>query len=171
MFAIYTGLRQGEELDLQWPQVDLFRKTMTILEQKNEGKDTLPLNNKAWEVLKSRAKVRHLNTDLVFCTAKGTRMSARNLLRAFYAATERAGLKGLRWHDLRHTFATRLVQEGTDIYTVQRLGRWKDISMVKRYAHHSPESLRSGIGALDKKDKQISTNLAQSNEKGDTNNQ
>ena len=171
LFAVYTGLRQGEELDLRWPQVDLFRKTITILEQKNEGKDTLPLNNKAWEVLKSKAKVRHLNTDLVFCTSKGTRINARNLLRAFCAAIEKAGIKTLRWHDLRHTFATRLVQEGTDIYTVQKLGRWKDISIVKRYAHHSPESLRSGIEVLDKEKEKISTNLAQSNEKGVTKNQ
>ena len=51
---------------------------------------------------------------------------------------------------LRHTFATRLVQVGVDIYTVQKLGRWKTISMVSRYAHHYPESLRAGVEVLDK---------------------
>ena len=171
VFALYTGLRQGEELNLQWPQIDLFRKTMTILEQKNEGRDTLPLNKKALEVLKSRAKIRHINTNLIFCTPKGTRINARNLLRAFYTATKKAGIEGLRWHDLRHTFATRLVQDGVDVYTIQKLGRWKEISMVKRYAHHSPESLRSGVEALDKVREKISTNLAQSNEKGVTTDQ
>jgi len=55
-----------------------------------------------------------------------------------------------RFHDLRHTFATRLVQAGVDIYIVQKLGRWKNISMVMRYAHHYPESLRSGVEVLDK---------------------
>ncbi|HXN07455.1 MAG TPA: tyrosine-type recombinase/integrase [Nitrospiria bacterium] len=49
------------------------------------------------------------------------------------------------FHDLRHTFATRLIQGGIDLYKLQRLGRWKDISMVMRYPHHYPESLRSGI--------------------------
>lgn len=168
IFAINTGLRQNEMLSLQWPQIDLFRKTMTILEQKNEGKDILPLNKKAMEVLKSRAKVRQINTKLVFCTSKGTPISARNLLRVFYTATKKAGIESLRWHDLRHTFATRLVRGEVDIYTIQRLGRWKDISMVKRYAHHSTESLRSGVEVLDKVRENISTNLAQSDEKGVT---
>ena len=168
IFALNTGLRQSEMLSLQWPQIDLFRKTVSILEQKNEGKDILPLNKKALDVLKLRAKIRHINTNLVFFTSKGTRVSARNLLRAFYIATKKAGIESFRWHDLRHTFATRMVQERVDIYTIQRLGRWKDISMVKRYAHHSSESLRAGVEVLDKVRKKISTNLAQSNEKGAT---
>ena len=67
-----------------------------------------------------------------------------------------------RFHDTRHTFATRLVQNGVDLYAVQKLGRWKSISMVERYAHHCPESLRPGVEALDK----IITNLSQSDEKG-----
>jgi hypothetical protein len=51
----------------------------------------------------------------------------RNLLRAFYAAVKKAGLKDLRWHDAtRHTFATRLVQGGVDIYAVQKLGRLRE---------------------------------------------
>ena len=70
-------------------------------------------------------------------------------MRAFYLARKRAGILPLRFHDLRHTFATRLVQAGVDIYTVQKLGRWKNISMVMRYAHHYPESLRAGIEVLD----------------------
>jgi hypothetical protein len=67
---------------------------------------------------------------------------------------ERADVKGLRFHDLRHTFA--------DIYTVQKLGRWKTIQMVMRYAHHYPESLRAGIGILDRVPAGVSTASAQS---------
>ncbi len=162
VFAINTGLRQGEILDLQWGRVDLFRKTMAILEQKNKGKDTLPLNAKAHEVLKARARVRHIKAAHVFCNGNGNRIEARNLLRAFYKATEKAKLKGLRFHDLRHTFATRLVHAGVDIYTVQRLGRWKTISMVNRYAHHYPESLRPGVEVLDKVGENFITFLSQS---------
>lgn len=77
----------------------------------------------------------------------GNKLDARNLLRAFYSAVKKAGLEDLRWHDAtRHTFATRLVQGGVDIYTVQKLGRWKTISMVQRCARRYPETLRPGIG-------------------------
>jgi site-specific recombinase XerD len=150
IFALNTGLRQGEIIDLQWPRVDLFRKTITILEQKNKDKDTLPLNEKALEVLKGRAKIQHIQTNHVFYNKIGRKMNARNLQRAFMSVTKKAELKGFRFHDLRHTFATRLIHAGVDIYTVQKLGRWKNISMVMRYAHHYPESLRSGVEALDK---------------------
>jgi site-specific recombinase XerD len=54
-----------------------------------------------------------------------------------------------RFHDLRYIFATKLVREGVDLYKVQKLGRWKTVSMVQRYAHHYPESLRPGIEAMD----------------------
>jgi len=54
------------------------------------------------------------------------------------------------------------VQAGCDIYTVQKLGRWKTISMVMRYAHHHPESLRAGIEILDRVPDGVSTVLAQS---------
>jgi integrase len=167
-FAISTGLRQGEILDLQWPQIDFSRGTLTILQQKNKGKDTLPLNRKALRILKERARARQSDVDYVFYNGNAKRMDARDLLRAFYSATEKAKVHNLRFHDLRHTFATRLVQGGVDIYTVQKLGRWKTISMVMRYAHHYPESLRSGIEVLDKVGKKVSTNLAQSNKKGAT---
>ena len=163
ILGIETGLRQSELLNLRWSNVDLFKRTLTILEQKNKGKDTLPLNEKATEILKARMKVRSINNDLVFFNGDGNGIDSRNLLRAFYSATKRAKIENLRWHDAtRHTFATRLVQNGVDIYTVQKLGRWKNISMVMRYAHHHPESLRAAIEVLDKVRKKVSTILAQS---------
>ena len=168
ILGIETGLRQSELLDLRWSHVDLFRRTLTILEQKNKGKDTLPLNERAMEILKARVKVRSINDDLVFFNGNGNRVDARDLLRAFYSATKKAKIENLRWHDAtRHTFATRLVQNGVDIYTVQKLGRWKNISMVMRYAHHHPESLRAGIEVLDKARKKVRTNLEQSDGKGE----
>ena len=63
VFAANTGLRQSEILNLQWCNVDLFRRTITLLEQKNGGRDTLPVNAKTLDVLKARAKVRSLKTD------------------------------------------------------------------------------------------------------------
>lgn len=111
-----------------------------------------------------RAKVRHIKSCHVFYNINGNRIEARYLLRAFYSATKKAKLGGLRFHDLRHTFATRLVQAGVDLYAVQKLGRWKTLSMVNRYAHHYPESLRAGVEVLDRVAEKISTNLAQSSE-------
>ena len=162
IFGIATGFRQSEILDLKWSLVDLSRRTITILEQKNQGTDTLPLNERALNILKERSRKRPDGTEFVFCTQKGTRIGSRNLLRAFYSALRKSKIAPLRFHDLRHTFATRLVQAGVDLYTVQKLGRWKNISMVMRYAHHYPESLRSGVEVLDRIGKKFSTNLAQS---------
>jgi site-specific recombinase XerD len=162
VFSLETGLRQSELLNLQWSQIDLSRQTMTLLEQKNRAKDTLPLNKRAMGVLKEKAKIRYLRTPYVFCSNKGTKIDPRNLLRAFYQAVKKAGIEPLRWHDLRHTFATRLAQAGVDLYKIQKLGRWKEISMVSRYAHHYPESLRDGVEVLDQIREKISTNLAQS---------
>ena len=169
IFAINTGLRRSEILDLKWPLVDLSRRTMTILEQKNKGKDTLPLNERALDVLRERDGVRQPGTDHVFYNENLKRIDSNNLSRAFRSALQKAGIKNFRFHDLRHTFATRLVQAGVDLYAVQKLGRWKTITMVMRYAHHYPESLRSGVEVLDKVGK-VSTNLAQSNKKGVTSN-
>jgi integrase len=149
IFAINTGLRQSEILDLKWPQVDLARRTITILEQKNQGRDTLPLNENAKKILEARRKLAN-GSEYVFYNGNSGRIDGGNLRRAFYSVAKKAKIRRLRFHDLRHTFATRLVQAGVDLYTVQKLGRWKNISMIMRYAHHYPESLRSGVEVLDK---------------------
>jgi integrase len=167
-FAVETGLRLGEILNLRWPQVDLFRRTLSILEQKNKDTDTLPLNKTAMEILKARAKVRHIRSNYVFLNKVGGKINQRNVIRAFHSALKKSGVAPCRFHDLRHSFATRLVQAGKDIYTVQKLGRWKSISMVTRYAHHYPESLRSGVEALDSFRENHLTILSQSKEKGVT---
>ena len=119
---------------------------------------TLILATRAVEVLQARSRVRQIPDGFVFFNRDGGQINARNLLRSFYAACDKAKVFTCRFHDLRHTFATRLVQAGVDLYAVQKLGRWKSISMVERYAHHCPESLRPGVETLDR----ITTNLSQS---------
>jgi len=161
VFAVSTGLRHREVLHLQWPEVDLLRKTITILEQKNKSIDTLPLNARALDVLKERAKVRHLTSKYVFFTATGNAILINNVLRGLYTAIEKANMRHLRFHDLRHTFATRLVQAGVDLYTVQKLGRWKTLSMLMRYAHHHSESLGAGAEVLDRVTRRENTMAAQ----------
>jgi integrase len=161
LFAMSTGLRQGDIINLKWDQVDLSRRTLYIsAEQKNKDIDTLPLNATATGVLTARSRVHQIPEGYVFLNRDGGKINARNLLRSFYAACDKAKVIKFRFHDLRHIFATRLVHAGVDLYTVQKLGRWKSISMVERYAHHCPESLRPGVEVLDK----IITNLSQSPE-------
>ena len=160
-FAIYTGLRQAEIMDLKWSQVDFKRNTIIIQEQKNRSVDTLPLNVTALGVL---LKKNHSALDankLVFVNKFGNRIGSSVLIRAFHLAEKKAGIPRLRFHDLRHTFATRLVQNGVDLFTVQKLGRWKNTSMVMRYAHHCAESLRPGIKAIDTLQPSFITNLSQ----------
>jgi integrase len=61
--------------------------------------------------------------------------------KAWRAALKRAGIQDFRWHDLRHTWASWHVQNGTPIHVLQELGGWSDLDMVKRYAHLSPQHL------------------------------
>jgi len=162
VFAINTGLRQSEILDLKWSQVDMARRTITILEQKNRCIDTLPVDETAMDVLRERQRDGLPECNLVFPGQNGTRILNRNLFRAFNVATGRAEIDRFRFHDLRHTFATRLVQNGVGIYEVQKLGRWKNSSMVMRYAHHNSDSLRPAIEMMDGRLLPVSTNLAHS---------
>ncbi len=164
-FAIHTGFRQSEILDLKWSQVDMGRRTITIMEQKNRGVDTLPVDETVVKILTRRKSPACQGTSYVFPNGNDNRLDNRNLLRAFYSAMAKAEIKNFRFHDLRHTFATRLVQSGVDLYTVQKLGRWKDAAMVMRYAHHNPESLRRGIQVMDGLRPSVITNLSQSPKK------
>jgi integrase len=161
-FAIHTGFRESEILDLKWLQIDLARRTVIISEQKNKGIDTLPLDETVMQMLREKATHHNKRDEHVFPSENQTRFLNRNVFRAFNSAREKARIEDFRFHDLRHTFATRLVQNGVDLYTVQKLGRWKTTSMIMRYAHHYAESLRPGIEVMDKIQNESITISAQS---------
>jgi len=165
IFAIQTGLRQSELLDLKWSQLDMERRTITIHEQKNGNIDTLPLNATAMRVLMGKQLASPGPNDYVFPNTLNRRKLNRDLLDSFYKARDQAKIENFRFHDLRHTFATRLVQQGVSIFDLQKLGRWKTVSMVMRYAHHNPESLRAAIEVMDGIQKPIVTILSQSHSK------
>ena len=150
VFALHTGMRLGEILSLTWSAVDLFRRTVTVFRSKNGERRTVPLNHTAMALLTEKAKVRHLKTSLVFPSQAGTRLDPNHLRRALRPAMAKAGIVDCHFHDLRHTFATRLVQSGIDLYKVQRLLGHKSPLMTQRYAHHYPESLRDGVEILDR---------------------
>jgi integrase len=147
IFALNTGMRQGEIINLMWQDVDLFRKTAIIHKTKNKEKRTLPLNLTVLELLKAKGKVVSIRGHIF--TQDGDKSTKREIQRQFSTALKRSKIDNFRFHDLRHTFATRLAQAGVDIYTVAKLLGHKDIRMTQRYAHHCPESLRSGVDILD----------------------
>jgi integrase len=149
MFALHTGMRMGEILALTWQGVDFTRRTVTVLRSKNGERRTIPVNETVLSVLRQKSKVRSINTDLVFYSQVYTPLEAGHLRRAFRLALKKARIDDFHFHDLRHTFATRLAQAGVDTYKVQRLLGHKSATMTQRYAHHSPESLRDGVAILD----------------------
>ena len=157
-------MRLGEILSLGWRGVDLSRETITVFESKNDEKRTIPINDSTVKMLKKLGKVRPMKTDLVFYSGCHTALDARNVRRDFQTALKNAQIEDFRFHDLRHTFATRLIQNGVDVYKVQTLLGHKSPGMTQRYAHHYSESLRDGVEVLDRVRKR-STDLAQSTKK------
>ncbi|HYA87811.1 MAG TPA: tyrosine-type recombinase/integrase [Nitrospirota bacterium] len=116
LFAVNTGWRCSETLALTWDKVDLFRKTLIILGQKNRGKDTQPFNGQVLEILKTRNKVRSITSNLVFYNDEGGNLDGRNVLGPSPLRSRRRA--HCRIHD-RHTFATRLAQAVVDLCKIQ----------------------------------------------------
>ena len=121
IFALNTGMRLSEILALTWRGVDLFRKTITVFKSKNKEMRTLPMNQTIFEMLKSRAKIKSIKTDLVFYNKNHAEIDKRFVSLSFHYTARKAKVEDFRFHDLRHTFATRLVQSGKDLYKIQRL--------------------------------------------------
>jgi site-specific recombinase XerD len=149
VFALNTGLRQEELLSIEWPRVNLFRKTILIRNTKNGKPKTLPLNMIALGVLVKRSKVKSIKNDYVFFNRNGKKVDPCNLRTSFYIALKKSGIVNFRFHDLRHTFATRLAQRGVDLYKISKLLGHEDISTTQRYSHHCPDSLRDGVEVLE----------------------
>jgi integrase len=132
-----TGLRlRAEALMLRWEDIDLKRGLLTVQAAyaKSGQTRTIPLNSPsklALERLKSLSR-----GDLVFPKPDGTPYSS--IPNHFSKACQRAGLKDVTLHTLRHTFASRLAMAGIDLRTIQELGGWRSLQMVERYSHLSP---------------------------------
>ena len=151
-FAIDTGCRRGEMLSLTWKHVSIERGVATIYGQKTAEWRTIPLTKRVCEMLSSknaRQKVRALRENTVFSNGTGQPINIHELRWGFESALKAAGIVDFRWHDLRHSFATRLAQNGVDLFTIQKLLGHKSFAMTQRYAHHCAESLRRGITVLD----------------------
>jgi integrase len=147
-FAIYTGMRQGEIINLEWKDVDMFRKCVILLKTKNKEPRTIPLADTALEVIKRRSKFRNLKVRTVFLSVTGGKIEQAKLGKKFRRALEEAGITNFRFHDLRHTFGSRLAQAGADLFHIARLMGHKNISTTMRYLHHSHSSLVNVVKML-----------------------
>ncbi|HRP73188.1 MAG TPA: tyrosine-type recombinase/integrase [Luteimonas sp.] len=149
LLALNTGMRRGELLGLEWGSVNLPAKllTITVGNAKSRKARHLPLNSEALDVLTRWKKQAGKDARLVFPSPKGGgRMG--NINTSWEEIGNDAKLTDFRFHDLRHTFASRLVMAGVDLNTVRELLGHSDIRMTLRYAHLAPDKLADAVAKL-----------------------
>jgi integrase len=153
VLALNTGMRRGELLSLKWEQVDLAQGRIRVLNAKtNSSTRSIPVNSIVHNLLSELS--RNKKSQMVFPSSRRAGKGFLDLKKGFKKAVQLAGLPKIRFHDLRHTFATRLVQKNVDLITVQHLLGHVNISMTARYAH-SPDSAR--IAAVKRLDELFSS--------------
>ena len=142
LLSMNTGTRRGELLALRWANVDMKGKQITIEGATAKAGQTrhIPLNDEALDVLKkwkeqAPAGERVIAVDTGFKTA-------------WAALLERAKITKFRWHDLRHHFASRLVQAGVPLNTVRELLGHGSMAMTLRYAHLAPDQKAEAVALL-----------------------
>ena len=138
------GLRlKSEALTLRWADVDMGRRTLTVAAAyaKSGTSRTVSLNSVILDALARLPK----RSEFVFAKPNGTPYHA---IRGFREACRRAELTNVTPHSTRHTFATRLVENGVDLRTVQELGGWATLSQLQRYAHVSPSRKAEAVEGL-----------------------
>jgi integrase len=149
--ALHTGLRRGEQFRLRWSEhVDFTTGIVTVADSKSEEPRHVPMNDTVRAVL--RALPSRLKSRWVFPSETGeTPLDAQNFVnRVFLPALRRAKIGDFHWHDLRHTFASRLVMAGVDLRTVQELLGHKTLVMTLLYAHLSPEHQLEAVQRLNR---------------------
>jgi integrase len=153
--AAFTGLRRGELLALRWRDVDFAGHTIRVRGNWAARQLTTPKSGKvrsvpmAPDVARSLAELgkRDLFTgddDLVFASIVGGHLDADALSSRYRTALARAKLRSLRFHDLRHTFGTRMIAKA-DVRRVQEWMGHADIQTTMKYLHYAP---RAGDAAL-----------------------
>jgi integrase len=144
-FALATGLRKSNVTGLQWSQIDLSRRMAWVHPDQSKSRKAIavPLNEDAVRVLHLRLGVHATHVFAFKGEAIGQVSTA-----AWKKALKRAGIDDFRWHDLRHTWASWHVQNGTPLNVLQELGGWESPQMVRRYAHFSAGHLAAYVSKL-----------------------
>lgn len=143
--ALATGIRQDNVLTLEWENVDLLRRQMWVWSDDAKGKAdiSVPLSDDAYNLLLEQHARRMDRCKYVFADERG-QTYGYPAGKAWKSALRRAGIpETFRWHDLRHTWATWHVMAGTPLEVLMKLGGWKTLAMVLRYAHLAQSHLAS----------------------------
>ena len=142
LISMNTGMRRGELLALRWANVDMKGKQLTVEGATAKAGQTrhIPLNDEALDVLK-KWKEQAPAGDRVIAVDTGFKT-------AWAALLERAKITAFRWHDLRHHFASRLVQAGVPLNTVRELLGHGSMAMTLRYAHLAPDQKAEAVAKL-----------------------
>lgn len=137
-FSLATGLRRSNVTGLLWTQVELVRRLAWIHPDQAKARKAIAVPLNAEAVLIVRRQAGKHPTHVFSYLGKPIRQVST---KAWYGALARAGISDFRWHDLRHTWASWHVQNGTPLHALQELGGWESSEMVRRYAHFSAEHL------------------------------
>ena len=160
---LLTGLRRGELLGLKWDDIDFKNGILHVRRQvmRQEGKMVeAPLKTKnsyrsiaipadAVEVLKMQRDKIGNGSEYVFPSPTGGPMSSDSVLHMLQRVLKRAGLERIRFHDLRHTFATLALQNGVDVKTVSgMLGHYSAGFTLDTYAHVTTAAQRNAANTM-----------------------
>ncbi len=149
IIAIDTGLRLSNICNLQWQEVNLPGKIITISAEKmkNDSHLGIPLTARAHDVLRELEKVKCLSGHVFHDS--GRPLYPVKVQRSLRKALKLAKIDNFRFHDLRHCNASYLRQQGIDLHTISKLMGHKDTRMTNRYAHLSVDVLREAVNQLD----------------------
>jgi len=159
ILALNTGMRRGEIFSLKWENID-FKKGVIFIEDSKSGKSRkVCMNSIIFETLKEMPK----DSKYLFPNEK-TGTHIKDVKNSFKTACEIANIKGFRFHDTRHTAATKMIEAGVDIVTVSRILGHSSIQMTMRYAHPGEKSMREAAEKLGKIYNQTRQKVDSSNE-------
>ena len=154
--ALNTGMRRGEILTLKWEQVDLARRIIRVRYTKSGKSRIIPIND---VLLNTFLELERLNCGNVYLFLNPkTGLPYIEVKKSFKAACQRAGIEGLRFHDLRHTFATSLIESGVDIITVRDLLGHFSVRVTQRYTHSNQYQKVAAVQRLTKRDPKTAKN-------------
>jgi len=155
LLALATGMRKNEIRRLRWRDLDHSAKQLVLHHTKNGEKRSVPLYEKAYEVLMQMhaqalafAQESAIEHDFIFPGRSDNPLDVRS---AWRKAAAEAKLVDFRIHDLRHTAASYLAMSGASLLDIAQILGHKTLDMVKRYAHLSPQHTAAVVGALGKR--------------------
>lgn len=150
MLAVETGLRREEQFSLTWKQIDWDRNEIILEYTKSGNPRRVPLSPNARNLLWSQW-IRIDPAVSIFVHEKVDNSRYAEMRRGFLNATRRAEITNLRWHDLRHTFASWFVQNGGELYQLSRILGHTTMTMATRYSHLRTDDLHDSINRVAQK--------------------